>query len=240
MIKVESKQDQTVKRDMDLPPVTQHRDPAMMGADYDILKAASQDIFAKDKSKHYDPYADFDPTDDPFKQDDTEKLSMRELMQKKLQGHPTKTEEAATTGESVEDRKARLKAQRDLILKKKQEERDKELQEARDGKSDNKYSNNLLKDLLALDKKVNAQEEKKKNDVDKKRKPVAEVLQVDDFDEEAEEIKPKGVNKPTPKKDMKSLFDSDDDEEELKKKADLKARQERQKQAMKQIINEEN
>ena len=64
--------------------------------------------------------------------------------------------------ESVQDRAARLKKQRDLIVKQKQEKLNLELQEAREGQSDNKYSNNLLKDLLAIDKKVNQQEQKKK------------------------------------------------------------------------------
>jgi hypothetical protein len=227
---VEPKVDPSIKRaEMDLPPVSQQRNHNgnMMAGDMDILKAASSDMFKKDK--HYDPYADFDPLNDPFKQKDDDKVSMKELMKRKLE----KADDPNV--EKVDDRKARLKAQRDLLVKKKQEERDDELKDARDGKTENQYSNNLLKDLLALDKKVNAQEQKKKFDVDRK-KPQQEVLQVDDFDDDM----PAAKQQPKPKKDMKSLFDDSDDEEELKKQSDLKARQERQKNVMKQLIQEGN
>lgn len=70
-------------------------------------------------------------------------------------------EESKDLKESVQDRTARLKKQRDLIIKQKQDKLNQELQEAREGKTDNKYSNSLLKDLLAIDKKVNQQEHKK-------------------------------------------------------------------------------
>lgn len=111
VIKVEPIQEQ--RQPMDLPPVMQQRhvDHEMMAADMDILKASTQQILKKEK--HYDPYADFDPQNDPFKQKESEQLSMHELMKKKLD----KIED--TNKESVEDRKARLKAQRDMIVKKK-------------------------------------------------------------------------------------------------------------------------
>lgn len=235
MIKVEPKEDQTAKRNpMDLPPVMQQRkvDSGMLAADMDILKAASSDMFKKDHS--YDPYADFDPSNDPFKQkSESDGMSMQELMKKKLE----KMEEVKVPKQDVDvdDRKARLKAQRDLLIEKKKKERQKELDEARDGNTENQYSNNLLKDLLALDKKVNAQEQKKKADTQKRQEqPQPEFLQVDDFDED-DAVKPKNV-----KKDMKSLFDDSDDDEEKKKQADIKARQQRQKNVMKQLIQEGN
>jgi len=217
----------TIKRDMDLPPVMQsHKDANLMAGDYDILKEATNDLFRKKKDPHYDPYADFDPGVDEFKQDQGEQKSMRKLMEEKMK----KMNEV----ESVEDRKARLKAQRDLIVKMKQEERDKELQEAREGKSDNKYSNNLFKDLLALDKKVNQQEQKKKHDQNKN----PAVLKVEDYDENSDD-ESKEKQKEV-KKDMKSLFEDSDEEDQKKKEDELKARQERQKQIMKQIAQESN
>lgn len=227
MIKAAPKEDPNVKRDMDLPPLMQKRnmDPNLYSADLDIMKEASADILKKNNpDKHYDPYADFD--NDPFKVDDTEKLSMRQLMQQKL-----KTMENV---EAVDDRKTRLKAQRDLLVKKKQEVREKELEAARKGESDNMYSNNLFNDLLALDKKVNAKEKSKKSEAVKKQPQ--EVLQVDDFDDFDD--KPKAQPKQV-KKDMKSLFDDSDEDIELKKDIELKARQQRQKNILKQLIHEE-
>lgn len=140
--------------------------------------------------------------------------------------------------ESVQDRAARLKKQRDLIVKQKQEKLNLELQEAREGQSDNKYSNNLLKDLLAIDKKVNQQEQKKK----KVAMPKEDVLEVDNFEED-DEAQPMDKPKNQPKavkKDMKSLFADSDDEEETKKQEELKARQERQRNVMKQLVKEGN
>ena len=129
----------------------------MRAADYDILKAATSDLFKKAPKDTYDPYADFDPNFDPLKPMKEEGKSLRELMKEKM--------EKMDKVETVDDRKARLKAQRDLIIKQKQETRKTELTNELEGNSDNKYSNNLFNDFLALDKKVNQQEQKKKNAV---------------------------------------------------------------------------
>lgn len=213
----------------DLPPVSMGgRNGATMAADYDILKAASNDLFKKDKVKNtYDPYADdanFDPWNKPK---EGEGKSMKELMKEKME----KMEKEKV--EPVDDRKARLKAQRDLLVQKKKQEMHNELKDAREGKTDNKYSNNLFKEFLSLDKKVSQQEEKKKRSQVKK--------------DDSPEIKPQEDNESQPipsknsKKDMKSLFDDSDDEDAAKsKEAEIKARQERQRQIMKQIAKEGN
>ena len=76
-----------VKREMDLPPVMQqrHGDGKTMNADFDFIKEASSDLFKKERMEHdFDSYADFDPTNDPFKQDKKEELSMRQLMAQKM------------------------------------------------------------------------------------------------------------------------------------------------------------
>lgn len=77
-----------VKKDMDLPPVMQHRHAGgnMIDADYDFMKEASSDILKKkERIEHnFDSYADFDPSYDPFKQDKKEELSMKQLMAQKM------------------------------------------------------------------------------------------------------------------------------------------------------------
>lgn len=149
---------------------------------------------------------------------------MQELMKEKL--------EKMKDIEAPDDRKARLKAQRDLLIKQKQEERQNELKDAKEGKSDNKYSNKLFQDFLAIDKKVSKQEAKKKELMKKKSEDSPEAKPQED--DEAEVIsKPK-------KKDMKSLFEDSDEENEAKKKEDEKARLERQRMVMKQAAEESN
>lgn len=206
----------------------------MMAADYDILKAASNDIFGKKKKNDtYDPYADEPNFDSWNKKPEGEGKSMRELMAEKMNkmGPTKKKEEEKSNVESVEERKARLKAQREALLKKKQEEREKELQEAREGKSDNKYSNNLFKEFLALDKKVSKQEQMKRgND-----KPKAESPEIKP--EEDDEATP--ISTKQPKKDMASLFDDSDDDAEVKKKAEEQARRERALKVMKEAAKEQ-
>lgn len=115
------------------------------------------------KKSTYDPYADevdFNPWN---KDTQNEGKTMAELMKAKLakmdNGEKKKEEEGK---ESIEARKARMIAQRELIVKQKQEKMNKELEEAREGKTDNKYSNNLFKELMSLDKKVNQKEAMKK------------------------------------------------------------------------------
>jgi hypothetical protein len=214
-----------INLDYDLPPVSQQkRSGGMLGSDYDILKAASNDLFKKDKKKDtYDPYAD-EPDFDPWnKQKESEEKSMRELMKEKM--------EKMSDVESVEDRKARLRAQRDLIVQQKKKEMHEELKDAREGKTDNKYSNNLFKDLMALDKKVSQQEEQKKRSTRPKKDDSPEIKPQED--DEAQPMPGKA-----PKKDMKSLFDSDDEDTEEKKKQEELARRERARQVMKQAAEE--
>ena len=101
----------------------------------------------------------------------------------------------------------------------------KELEEAREGNTENKYSNNLFKELMSLDKKVNQKEAQKKQGRDK-----------NDFEDpkpkEDDEAQVLGAKKP--KKDMHSLFDSDDEDTE-KAEAD---RKERHRKIMKQMAQE--
>lgn len=76
-------------------------------------------------------------------------------------------------------------------------------------------------------------------------KPKEEVLEVDNYEED-DEAQPMGKASKNQapkqaKKDMKSLFaDSDDDEEEKKIKEEIKAKQERMRNVMKQIVREGN
>lgn len=116
ILKQEPKEFAQVRRDYDLPPVMEqkHSNAGMRAADLDILKAATSDLFKKQRDT-YDPYADFDPENDPLKPMKEEGKSLREMMKEKME----KMEKA----EAVDDRKARLKAQRDLLIKQKQEER---------------------------------------------------------------------------------------------------------------------
>lgn len=214
------------KMTYDLPPVSSDKKSgSMMAADYDILKAASSDLFGKKKDKTYDPYADEPNFDSWNKKSDEEGKSMRELMKEKMDKMHTTSKPEPELKESMEERKARLKAQRDLLVKQKQEQMQKELLESREGKTDNKYSNNLFKELMTLDKKVTAQEAKKK----KVPHPQSDSPDLKpNEDDESEVIEPK-----KPKKDMRSLFDDSDDDEE-KKKAEDAARKERYRQVMKQ------
>lgn len=105
-----------------------------------------------------------------------------------------------------------------------------ELKDAREGKTDNKYSNNLFKDLMALDKKVTQQEAKKKKVNNKSESPEFKPEE----DNEAQDITPKQV-----KKDMKSLFNDSDEDDNSKKEAEDKARRERHKLIMKQMANDQ-
>jgi hypothetical protein len=215
------------KMTYDLPPVSNDKKSgSMMAADYDILKAASSDLFGKKKDKTYDPYADEPNFDSWNKKSDEEGKSMRELMKEKMDKMHTTTKQEPELKESMEERKARLKAQRDLLVKQKQDQMQKELLESREGKTDNKYSNNLFKELMSLDKNVTAQEAKKK----KIAHPKSDSPDLKpNEDDESEVIEPK-----KPKKDMRSLFDDSDDDEEKKKAEDV-ARKERYRQVMKQV-----
>lgn len=217
-----------VSKNYDLPPVMEKKlvTHGMASADYDILKAASSDLFKKKKDTS-DPYAEADLEFEPLHS--KEHKTMRQLMEEKL-----KKEGPASTVESVEDRKARLRAQRDLLLKQKEQERKIELEQARDGQTNNKYSNSLFNDLLALDKKVNQQENKKKHVSDHSKRET-EVPEVKPSEDDEAEIIPQRVVK----KDMKSLFADSDDENEEKKQAENKARQQRNKQIIKNIIDNE-
>lgn len=226
ILKQEPKETTQIKRDYDLPPVMEqkHSNAGMRAADLDILKAATNDLFKKQRDT-YDSYSDFDPSYDPLKPMKAEEgKSLRELMKEKME----KMEKV----ESVDDRKTRLKAQRDLLIKQKQDVRQTELKEARDGKSTNEYSNNLFKDLLALDKKVNLQEQKKRNTTVNENKEERENLK-DDEDQEAQVIQTRAV-----KKDMKSLFEDSDEETEAKKIKDEKARLERHRKIIKNLTEE--
>ena len=227
IIKQEPKESAQIKRDYELPPVLEqkHSNTGMRAGDFDILKAATSDLFRKPKDT-YDPYADFDPNFDPLKPMKEEGKSLREMMKEKM--------EKMDKVESVEDRKARLKAQRDLIIKQKQETRETELKEARDGNSDNQYSNSLFKDFLALDKKVNQQEQKKKHTHEVEKENHVDIKKEEE-DNEAQVIQSKVI-----KKDMKSLFEESDEEDEAKKKADEKARLERSKKIIKNLTDEGN
>lgn len=106
----------------DLPPVsTGPKTGAMMANDYDILKAASSNLFQKPKKDpSYDAYnddANFDPWNKPKEE---EGKSLRELMREKINNANTPPKEEVKDGkETVEQRKARLKAQRDLLVQKK-------------------------------------------------------------------------------------------------------------------------
>jgi hypothetical protein len=208
----------------DLPPVMgKNASGGMRAADYDILKAASNEMFKKDRKKDtYDPYADepdFDPWNKPKQE---EGKSMRELMKEKM--------EKMKDVEAPDDRKARLQAQRDILVKQKQLDRREELVESKQGKSENKYSNKLFEDFLALDKKV-TKEQKKKEISSKVGKDSPDIKPQED--NEAEEVSTKPG-----KKDMKSLFDDSDEEDN---KAQLeKERKERQREIMKQAASENN
>ena len=121
ILKQEPKETTQIKRDYDLPPVMEqkHSNAGMRAADLDILKAATNDLFKKQRDT-YDPYSDFDPSYDPLKPMKAEEgKSLRELMKEKME----KMEKV----ESVDDRKTRLKAQRDLLIKQKQDVRQTEL-----------------------------------------------------------------------------------------------------------------
>ncbi|CAI2364461.1 unnamed protein product [Moneuplotes crassus] len=215
----------------DLPPVSKTKNAAMMAADVDILREASNDIFGKNKKQStYDPYADdidFDPWN---KKEEGKPKTMAEMLKEKLNkmggGQEDKEDKKEEDGkESIEDRKKRLLEYRQNIVKKKQDEMNKELKDARDGNTDNKYSNNLFKELMSLDKKVNQKEAKKKQEVYK-----------DDFEDskpkEDDEAEVLGTKKP--RRDMHSLFDSDDDDKE---KEEVE-RKERHRKIMKEMAQE--
>ena len=214
----------------DLPPVSNQRKAGgMMAADYDILREASNDIFGKNKNKNtYDPYAD-DVSFDPWnKKPKEEGKSMSEMMKEKLSKMNQKEDkkEGEEGKESAEERKARLIAQRNKIVQQKKEAMEKELKEARDGKSENKYSNNLFNELMSLDKKVSQKEAKKKKVVKVEEKP--EVKPNED-----DEAQPMAQKKP--KKDMHSLFDDSDDDDKAKEEAE---RKERMRKVMREMASE--
>jgi hypothetical protein len=215
----------------DLPPVSNEKKSAgMVAVDYDILRAASNDLFTKKKDHGYDPYADEPNFDSWNKKSDEEGKSMRELMKEKMDRMKPTVVLESDMKESVEERKARLQAHRDLLVKNKQEQMSKELQESREGKTENKYSNNLFKELMSLDKKVTAKEEKKKQAFyPKTDSPDIKPKE----DDEAEVMESKKT-----KKDMKSLFDDSDDDEEEKKRVEEAARKERYVQVLKESMQE--
>lgn len=212
----------------DLPPVTRGKNAAMMAADVDILREASNDIFGKGKpASTYDPYADdidFEPWN---KKEEGQAKTMAQMLKDKLSKMGASKEDhkqQEDQKESIEQRKQRLLEHRKNIVKQKQEAMKKELEEAREGNTDNKYSNNLFKEFMSLDRKVTQKEAKKKHQMDK----------------EAEEPKPKEddvaevLGSKKPKRDMHSLFDSDDDDKE-KEEAE---RKERHRKIMKQMAQE--
>lgn len=210
----------------DLPPVSMQKNAGAMAADYDILREASNDIFGKNKKKStYDPYADdidFEPWN---KKEEGQAKTMAEMLKEKLSkmnnGEEKKEEEEGK--ESLEERKKRLIAHRKNIVEQKKAAMDQELKDAREGNSDNKYSNNLFKELMSLDKKVNQKQAKKS------------VVKKDDF-----EVKPKEDDEAQvlggakPRKDMQSLFDSDDEDKEKEEKE----RKERHRKIMQQMAQE--
>jgi hypothetical protein len=71
----------------------------------------------------------------------------RESTEKFLSDNPKPTQE------SIEERRNRLKAQRDLLVKQKQEKRDKELGEFNEK---TKTKDDLHKELLEMDKRLDA------------------------------------------------------------------------------------
>ena len=214
----------------DLPPVSQNKKSGgMLAADMDILKAASSDLFKKNQKKDYDPYTDDADFGAWNKKQENSGKTMAELMKAKLEKMSSNEAPKVEKNPDPEDRKARLKAQRDRIVKLKQEEMKKELEDARQGNTDNKYSNNLFKELMSLDKKVTQQEAKKKKPGVKKTDS-PEVKPSEDDEAEVISSQPK-------KKDMASLFDDDSDDEEKKKKEDA-ARKERYRQVMKNMTQD--
>jgi len=199
----------------------------MMAADVDILREASNDIFGKHKNPStYDPYADDIDFEPWSKHEEPKSKTMAEMLKAKLtkMGASADSEAQEEGKESLEQRKQRLIEHRKNIVKQKQDAMKKELEDARGGNTDNKYSNNLFNELMSLDKKVNQRQATKKHQMGK---AVRETKPSED--DEAQVI---GAKKP--KKDMHSLFDDDDDNKD-KEEAE---RKERHRKIMKQMAQE--
>lgn len=117
----------------------------------------------------------------------------------------SKPKEEKKLAEDPKIRAARLKAQRDKIIAMKNQALDQELEDSRNGKSDNEFCNTRLKEFLDIDKNVRA------------GKPQAPI---------------DGPVQPKSSKNMRDLFKDDADR---KKEEEAKMKLERNRDIMKRI-----
>lgn len=138
--------------------------------DNDLLDEQKKQI-AKLKSQQVEEEFE-DPT---IKKKEEDGKSLKDMLKEKREENEKVigSKQPQPQGESVEERKKRLFAQRDLILKMKNEKREKELEEFNQ-KTQNKQD--LHKELMDIDKKVKAKQLQKEGS-----------MQVEDEDDESQD-----------------------------------------------------